>query len=216
MARQFAILGVGRFGRSVAETLISLGQDVLCVDENEERVQSLSHDFEHIVVADSTDAASLKALGISSVDVAIVGIGAVQNSLLTTVALKEENVPVVLAKAQDLRHGKMLEKIGADKVIYPEKDSGQRVAHNLVSSSILDFIELSPHFGLAEISVSKVFLGKMLKDSGIRQDYSLNVVAVRNGDDIVLPPPPDRIFVENDIIMVVGNNDDIKRLEEKI
>ncbi len=215
--KQYAVLGLGRFGFSVASTLYALGQDVLGVDIDEEVVQLHSHDLTHVVAADTTDEESLKAIGIRNFDVVIVAIGSndMQDNLMTTLILKELDVNHIVVKAVDLRHGRMLEKIGADKVVYPERDMGQRVAHNLVASNILDFIELSPNFGIVELSVPEKFINKKLVESGIREHYGLNVVAIRNGKDIFVPPSPDRIFIEDDILVVVGKSEGIRMLEKE-
>ena len=147
--KQFAVLGLGRFGTSVALTLHELGYQVLGVDSDEEIVQDLSHDLTHVVSADAADENTLRSLGINNYEVVIVGIGALEDNLLTTLNLKEMGVPFVAVKATSAVHGKMLEKIGADKIIYPERDMGKRVAHNLISSSIVDYIEMSNnHCGL--------------------------------------------------------------------
>ena len=214
VTKQFAVLGMGRFGIGLAETLTELGQNVLCIDIDENLVQAYSHCFDHIAAADTTDEESLKALGINNFDVTVVAVGNLQNSLLTTLALKELGIKKIIAKALNLKHGKMLEKIGADKVVYPERNTGQRLAHNLASSNILDFIELSPDFGIIELNLPQKLLGKMLKESKIREDFNLNIVALKNKDEITIPAPPDHVFMEGDILIAVGRNKDIKRWED--
>ena len=215
--KQFVVLGLGRFGFSVASTLYSLGQEVLGVDIDEDLVQLHSTDLTHVVSADTTDEESLKALGIRNFDVAIVAIGSsdIQDNLMTTLILRELGVKHIVAKAVDLRHGKMLEKIGADKVVYPERDMGKRIAHNLAASNVLDFIELSPNFGIVEMAVPQIFIGKNLIESKMRERYELNVVAIKNGEEMDVPPQPQRIFKENDILVVVGKSEGIRKLEQE-
>ena len=158
--KQFAVIGLGRFGVSVARTLFKGGYEVLAIDSNEERVQKISSEVTHVVQADTTDENALKALGIRNFDVVVVAIGEdVQANVLTTLLLKELGVNYIVAKAKNELHGKMLEKIGADRVVYPERDMGQRVAHNLVSTNVLDYIELSPDLSLVEVTTPKVLGG---------------------------------------------------------
>ncbi len=213
--KQYAVIGLGRFGSSVAITLYKLGYDVLAIDTDEERVQSFSNEVTHVVQADSTDEETLKALGIRNFDVVVVAIGDdMESNLLTTLLLKDLGVKYIVAKARNIQHGKMLEKIGADRVIYPERDMGQRVAHNLVSSNILDFIELSPNLSLVEFSAPKFLVDKTLAESDLRAIYSINVVAMKRGSEIIVPPRPNDKIEEGDILIVVGSNDGLRRLED--
>jgi trk system potassium uptake protein TrkA len=213
--KQFAIIGLGRFGASVATTLFRLGYEVLAVDSNEERVQKFSDEVTHVVQADTTDENALKAVGIRNFDVVVVAIGEdVQANVLTTLLLKEMGVPYIVAKARNALHGKMLEKIGADRVVYPERDMGQRVAHNLVSTNVLDYIELSPDLSLVEVTAPKMLMGQSLAEANLRAKYGINVVAVKRGDEIIVPPLPSEKIAEKDILIIVGGTTGIKQLEE--
>jgi len=213
--KQFAVIGLGRFGASVATTLHKMGYEVLAIDMDEERVQEFSNEVTHVVQADTTDEDSLKALGIRNFDVVIVAIGAdIQANILTTLQLKELGVPHIVAKANSRLHGKMLEKLGADRVVYPERDMGQRVAHNLVSSSVMDYIELSPDLNIMEISVPQTLVGKTLAGTDLRAKHGINVVAIKRGDDIIVPPRPSEKIMAEDVLVVVGNIKSIQRLEE--
>lgn len=146
MEKHFAVIGLGRFGTSVAMTLQSLGHEVLAIDSDAERVQKLSDQVTHVVQVDTTEESALMALGLRNFDAIVVAIGEdVQANVATTLLLKEIGVPYIIAKARNALHGKMLEKIGADRVVYPERDMGQRVAHSMVSANVLDYIELSPN-----------------------------------------------------------------------
>ncbi len=213
--KQFAIVGLGRFGTSVAKTLYQMGYEVLAVDADEARVQDFSDEVTHVVQADTTDEDTLKALGIRNFDVVVVAIGAdVQANLMTTLQLKEMGVPYIVAKAKNPLHGKMLEKIGADRVVYPERDMGQRVAHNLVSSNVLEYIELSPDYSIVEVTAPSALVGKNLVETDLRGRYEVNVVAIRRGEQLLVPPQPTEKILEKDVLFVVGANRGVQRLEE--
>ncbi|MCG8642985.1 MAG: TrkA family potassium uptake protein, partial [Desulfobacterales bacterium] len=150
--KQFVVIGLGRFGVSVARTLAKKGCDVLAIDTDEERVQALASEVTHAVQADATDEDAMKSLGLRNFDVAIISIGAdVHSSILTTILVKEMGVKHVVVKAQSELHGRVFTKLGADKIVYPERDMGARVANSLISSNVLDLIELSPDYSIAEI-----------------------------------------------------------------
>lgn len=212
--KQFVVIGCGRFGSSVAKTLYSLGYDVMAIDKSEDIVQHLNNSVTHAVQADATDEGALKALGIRNFDVAIVTIGQeIQSSILITLIVKELGVKYVVAKAQNELHGKVLYKIGADRVVFPERDMGVRVAHNLVSSNILDYIELAPDFSIVEVKADKNWNGKTLKDLNVRAKFGINVIGIKRGTDINISPAANDTINEDDILIVIGSNDDLQRLE---
>lgn len=212
--KQFAIIGLGRFGSSVAGTLYALGHEVLAVDSSEELVQRFSDQVTHVIQADTTDENALHALGLRNFDAVVVAIGEdVQANVATTLLLKEMGVPYIVAKARNALHGKMLEKIGADKVVYPERDMGQRVAHNLASNNILDYIELSPSLGLAEFNAPGLFVGRTIQDANIRSRYGVNVVAIKRYEDLIVPPQPTEVIREGDVLIVIGPTEGIQKLE---
>lgn len=213
--KQFAVIGLGRFGTSVARTLHDHGYEVLAIDCDPERVQRLSNEFTHIITADTTDERTLAEIGIRNFDTAVVAIGEnVQANILTTLQLKELGVHYIVAKAQNLLHGKMLEKIGADRVIYPERDMGRRVAHNLMSANVLEHIELSPHLGLVEVTTPKSLLHKTLAESDLRAKFGINVVAIKRGENLIVSPPAQEEITTNDVLIVVGSNTGIQQLEK--
>ncbi|EGO62398.1 potassium channel family protein [Acetonema longum] len=215
--KQFAVIGLGRFGSSVAKTLHQLGYEVLAIDSNEETVQKFADEVTHVAIADTTDANSLKALGIRNFDVVVVAIGEdVQANVLTTLVVKELGVHYIIAKARNELHGKMLEKIGADKIVYPERDMGQRVAHNLVSTNVLDYVELSPNLGLVEVRIPRKFIGQSLAEVNLRATYGVNVVAIKRGQQLIVSPRPDEKMNDNDILIVVGDTSGIQRLESNV
>jgi trk system potassium uptake protein TrkA len=211
--KQFAVIGLGRFGTSVAKTLSSLGYEVLAIDSSEQHVQAIANDVTHAVQVDARDEEALKALGIRNFDVVIVAIGEdVQSNILVTVTLKEIGVNYVIAKAKNNMHGKVLEKIGADKVVYPEKDMGVRVAYHLVTPNILDFIELSPEYSIAEVAAPAAFIGKSLGKLNLRAEYGMSVIAIKKKDTIIADPGADSVIEEKDILVFVGKNDALNRL----
>lgn len=215
--KQFVVIGLGRFGSSIAKTLYNLGYDVLGIDSDEEIVQSMSDSITHAVQADATDENTLKALGVRNFDVGIVSIGQdIQASILVTLILKEMGIKFVVAKAQNELHGKVLYKIGADRVIFPERDMGIRVAHNLVSSNILDYIELSPDFSIVEITAIPEWYDKTLKELDMRVKHGLNVMAIKRNEDVLVSPKADDVILKGDILVVVGQNKDIEKLEKHI
>ncbi|WHH59522.1 TrkA family potassium uptake protein [Petroclostridium sp. X23] len=212
----FVILGLGRFGKSVAKTLYQLGNDVLVIDENEETIQSMSECVTHAIAGDVTDENVLKACGIRNFDVAIVAIGGnMESSILVTVLLKEIGGNYIVAKAQNELHAKVLSRVGADKVIFPERDMGVRVAHNLVSTNILDYIELSPDYSIMEITVPKQWIEKSLKQLNVRVKYGINIMAIKNGNEINVAPKADNIIQQDDVLVIIGSNADIKKINEK-
>ncbi len=212
--KQFAVLGLGRFGTSVALTLHELGYQVLGVDNDEEIVQELSRSLTHVVSADVADETTLRSLGLNNYEVVIVGIGSLEDNLLTTLILKDIGVPFVAVKATSAMHGKMLEKIGADKIIYPERDMGKRVAHNLISSSIVDYIELSNNISLMSTNIPATLIGKNLIESNLRSRYNVNVVAIKHDGKTFINPNPHQVLEAGDEMIVIGEYENIKALEE--
>ncbi|NLP46516.1 MAG: TrkA family potassium uptake protein [Epulopiscium sp.] len=211
--KSFVVFGLGRFGLSVAYTLSEKGYDVLVVDQNEEIIQEISDYVTHAVQADATDLDTLKTLGIGNFDVAVVAIGSnMQSSIMTALLVKELGVKYVLAKAQNNIHKRVLEKIGVDRVVFPERDMGIRVANKLVSKNIVDFIELSSEYSLVETGTLPEWIGKSLKELNIRAKYGINVMAIRHGSEINISPNADVILHKDDILVVIGSNEDLSKL----
>lgn len=216
-SKQFVIIGLGRFGYSIAKTLYSLGNDVLAIDKDEDIVQEIADSVTHAVQLDATDENALRTLGIRNFDVAVVTIGDnIQSSVMATLLVKELGVKYIIAKGHSDLHAKVLYKIGADRVILPEKDMGIRVAHNLVSANILDYIELSEDYSVMEIQVLDEWAGKTLNELKLRRKYGINVMAIKRGDEVNLSPAADDIIEENDIIVAIGSAEDLSRLEGMI
>lgn len=215
MSQQFAVIGLGRFGSSVARTLYEMDYEVMGIDESEEKVNENIHNVTHAIVADSTDETALREIGIRNFDVVVVAIGVdIQASILTTLLLKEMGVKKIVAKAQNERHGQVLYKVGADRVVFPERDMGIRVAHNLISANVLDFIELAEDYSVAEVVVSANMVGKNLRQLDVRAKYGVNVIAIKSGDEFNIAPRPDDVIRASDVLVVIGNNKDLKAFEE--
>lgn len=213
--KQFVVIGLGRFGSSVARTLAQGDYNVLAIDSDEERVHDIAEDVTHAVQADATDLGTLKTLGVRNFDVAVVSIGEnVHSNILATLVLKELGVPFVVAKAQDELHGKVLEKVGADRVVFPERDMGIRIAHNLISSNVLDYIQFAPDYGIIEIVATDKMYGKTLVELQFRTNYGANVMAIKRGKDLHITPGALDKVLEDDILVVIGKNEDLDKLKD--
>lgn len=212
--KQFAVIGLGRFGTSVALSLSDMNYDVLAVDINEDKVHDISDRVYYAVQADAMEEQALKSLGIRNFDVVIVAIGhQIQANVLVTVLLKEMGVRKVVAKAQNGLHGKVLEKVGADMVVYPERDMGARLAHVLVSRNILDLINLSTDYSIIELSAPGEFVGRSLQDLALRKKYGVTVLALRRGEKVLISPAAGEKVNEGDVLVAIGRNDRLKKLE---
>jgi trk system potassium uptake protein len=215
--KEFAVIGLGRFGGSIVRTLAEEGMEVLAIDTNEERVNEFALVASHAVIGDSTDENVLKSLGIRNFDHVIVAIGDnIQSSILTTLMLKELGVENITVKAQNDYHERVLLKIGADRVVHPERDMGRRIAHNIVSNNVLDYLELSDEHSIAEIAASGKMTGKSVIDLDIRARFGINIVAIKRGKEIIVSPLATDIFQNGDILIVIGADDDISRFERKV
>ncbi|WDH81988.1 potassium channel family protein [Paenibacillus urinalis] len=212
--KQYAVIGMGRFGSSVAYALSEMGFDVLAIDRDEHRIQDISNVVTHAVSADSTDEEALRALGIRNFDVVVVAIGEdIQASILTTLILKDMGIQSLIVKAKSELHGKVLSKIGADKVVYPERDMGMRVAHHLASPNILDYIELSEEYSILEMKASSNIIGQNLLQLNIRARYGCNVIAIRKGTEMNISPDASDEIQPEDVLIIVGHKDDLTKLE---
>ena len=215
--RQFVVIGIGRFGASLAKTLYATGNDVLAIDKNEDLVQDIADYVTHAVQMDATDENALRTLGIKNFDVAVVSIGDnIQASIMVTLLLKELGVKYIVAKGSNDLHAKVLKKIGADRVVLPEQDMGNRVAHNLLSSSILDFIELSEDYSVMEIEVVDAWDNNTLKQLDLRAKYGINVMAIKNEKKVKVSPSAETILNSGDILVVVGSVEQLTKIEEAL
>ncbi|MDU0203104.1 MULTISPECIES: TrkA family potassium uptake protein [Paenibacillus] len=214
---QYVVVGLGRFGASISKELIKLGNEVLGIDKDEEAVDEMSHELTHTVVADATDEDVLKSLGVRNFDCAVVAIGDdIQSSILTAIVLKDLGVKKVVAKALSELHGKVLQKLGVDRVIYPERDMGIRVAHQLNSPNLLDYIEISKDYTIAELSVPKRLCGLTIKQLDPRAKYGCSVVAVNKQTGVIIAPTATDVVNENDVMVIIGTNDQIEEFESEV
>ncbi len=214
---QFVIVGLGRFGSSLGRELIELGHEVLGIDKDEETVQDMSSVLTYAVSADCTDEETLRSLGVRNFDCGVVAIGDdIQASILTAILLKDLGVKKVVAKAMSELHGRVLEKIGVDRVVYPERDMGIRVAHQLVSPNLLDYIELSKDYTIAELAVPKCLNGKSLSDLNPRARFGCSIVAINKPNGIIIAPSATDVLTERDIMVIIGTNDQIEEFEATV
>lgn len=212
MAKQFGVIGLGRFGGSLASTLAKMGHEVLAIDLDEDRVREMATTVTQAVQADATDEDTLRDLGLKNFDVVVVAMKAFEASIMVTLHLKELGVAKVVVKAASDVHGKILERIGADTVIFPEKDMGERVAYSLVSGSVIDHIELSEDISVVEIVVSKGLSGKTLRDLNLRNRMGLTIVAIKRNHNVNVFVSPDEPLREGDILVAVGPNEGVQKL----
>lgn len=203
-ADSVVVIGLGRFGRSVAESLVQLGHDVLGIDERPEIVQEMSAILPHVVQANTTNVEALRQLGVEDFRHGVVAIGSdLESSVLSVLALLELGVPDVWAKAVTDRHGKILEKTGAHHVIYPEKTMGERVAH-LVTSKLIDFIEFDDDFAIAKTRAPADVVNKTLAESELRRVYNVTVVGIKRPGEDFTYGQPDTLVRPGDLLIVAG------------
>ena len=210
--KQFLVAGLGLFGTSVAVTLQGLGYEVYAMDSDESLVQNLSTQLTYVVSGDASDRKTLQALPLEDIDVAVVAIGNVERNMMTTMLLKELGIKQVVSKAINNLHGAMLSKIGADKGVYAERDMGERVAHNLISAGVMDYIELSGEISVMSLPIPTEFIGKNLIEADLRRRYDVNVVAIKREGRTMVNPKAQEVFQPEDEIVVLGTHEGVKRM----
>ena len=210
--KQFLVAGLGLFGTSVAVTLQGLGYDVYALDSDESIVQDLSMQLPYVVCGDASDKKTLQSLPLEDVDVAVVAIGNVERNMMATMLLKELGIKQVVSKAINSLHGAMLSKIGADKVIFAERDMGERLAHNLISAGVMDYIELSSEISVMSLPIPTEFIGKNLIEADLRRRYDVNVVAIKRDGRTIVNPKAQEVFQPEDEIIVLGTHEGVKRM----
>lgn len=215
MKKQVAVIGLGRFGVSLANTLASIGHEVLALDIEEKNVQEVASRITHAVQADATKEAVLRQLGIGNFGIAIVTMSEIETSVLTTILLKKLGVRYVIARAENEIHGSILEKIGADKVVYPEREMGIMIAHVLTLGDVIDYIPVIAGYGVVKIASSPYFVGKTLSDLGFGQHgkWEVAVLLMQRKQDVIVSPRSTEIITPEDVLVVGGSWD---RLEELI
>lgn len=208
--KSFAVIGLGQFGKTLAETLAEANCDVLAVDFKEENIQEIEEKVTYAVRADVREPGILKSLGVQNVDVAVIAVSEnMEASITATMQAKELGVPFVMAKAISGLHGRILRKIGADEVIYPEQAMGLRVARNLMSSGFLDVFELSSEFSIAEFKIPEEWIGKSLRDLKVREHYHINIIGMKLDENVRVDINPDELLPDNSTIIAIGKNKDL-------
>lgn len=214
--KQFAVLGLGQFGTVLACELHNLGHDVLVIDKNEDKVNKIAGSVTHAIQGDITNEDVLRSLGFDNFDEVIVASSqSIQSSLMACLMLKEQGVKHLVAKASTPLHGKVLAKIGVDKVVFPESDMAAKLAQSMTSTSIIDYIELSDDFNIAELGVPAFITGQTLLKADLRAKFGLNVLAIIRGKETNLSPQASDILHENDMIVVIGNKNAINTFDAK-
>ena len=218
MKKQVAVIGLGRFGSSAAAELYQMGHDVLAVDLEEKNVQEMLGHVTYAVRADATNESILRELGIQNFDVAIVAIGSnIQSSIMTTVLLKDLGVPFLVTRAMNELHGNTLERIGADKVIYPEQEIGKRLSHIGFEPGVLDYMEITANYGITKLRPPEHLVKHTLEEvgfAGARDKYGIAVLAIRRGREYLLVPSKDEEIRPGDILIIAGNNEQLGKLHE--
>lgn len=213
--KSYVVIGMGRFGTEVARELCRQGCEVLAIDMDQDSVARVSGDVTHAVVADSQDKEVLRALGVAEMDCAIVAIGSdLSGSVLTTMNLKELGVPKIICKAHNDTHRRVLEKLGADRVLIPEQEQASRLARSLSAPNVLDYIELSEEYGIVEVPVPDSWAGKTLRDLNVRAKLGVNILAFRRDSKMNVSPAADFAIRAGDVAVVLGDNQALKKVQK--
>ena len=212
----YVVFGLGAFGYSLAETLGDSGYEVMVVDKRNDPIQTISDKVTYAVKADVTEPGELESLDICQFDVAVVAFTQDMNaSIMAAMYAKESGIPKVVAKAVTDIHGTILQKIGVDEVIFPEREMGVRVAQNLIAGGVVDILELSDEFSLVEIHVPASWAGHSLRSLDVRGKYNLNVIAIKDGEEVVMNLDPDQVLSEQQMLVVMGDNASLDQLLER-
>ena len=215
--KSFAVIGLGQFGMTLAVTLAESDCDVLAIDDKEENIEEISEKVTYAVKADVREPGILKALGVQNVDVAIIAVAEnLEASISATMQAKDLRVPFVVAKSMNSLHGRILDKIGADKIIYPEQSMGLRVARNLMSGGYLDVFELSAEFSMAEFSMPVSWIGKNLVDLNVRERFHINIIGIKQGENVTVDLDPSEPLPDNCSIIAIGKNKDLNASREEL
>lgn len=214
ISKSYAVFGLGRYGRAVAKELIDNGAEVIAVDSNDKIVEELVGEFPICKCADVTEREVIKQLGISNVDVAVIAIaGQFEASVMATMLCKEAGVGQVIVKCSSEMHRTILEKVGADIVVLPEKESGVRLAKNILSSGFFDIANISEDISIIELKAKSEWIGKSLKELELRKKYSINVIALSKNGNVEIALQPDTVIEENMKMIVIANKKEIYRLK---
>ncbi|MCR5214232.1 MAG: TrkA family potassium uptake protein [Eubacterium sp.] len=216
MNKTFAVFGLGRFGKKMALSLYEMGADVMVVDRSAELLEKISNQVTYAIEADLKDAEDIKGLGLENTDVVVVAMGSdLTSSIMSVMVSKEVGVPYVVAKASDERMGAILQKVGADKIIYPEEETAARTARKLMSDNFLEFFDIDDNLCLLEMYPKKEWVGKNLIELNLRASYGVNVVAIKNNNEMRSYIDPKKALKEDDQLLVIAEKDDLKKLGRK-
>ena len=214
--RQIVVIGLGRFGTRAARTLYQLGHDVMAIDLDDKRVQALTGIVTYAVRADATDEVTLKELGVDNFQFAIVAIGRnTEASIMVTVLLRDLGIGVIVSRAQSELHGATLLRVGANDVVYPERDMGANLAHDLFLPGVQAYMELTSSFGISRVEVPAKYVEQSLKSSGfsnVRDKYGVVILAIQRRDDVILNPDEDEVLREKDVLLIAGTDDRVARV----
>ena len=217
MKKLIAVIGLGRFGTALATELSRRGSEVLGVDINANIVNEMSETLTYCVQADCTDENTVHNLGLNTMDIVVVSIGEIHSSVMVVLFLKEMGVPYVIAKATNDIHSRLLMKVGVDRVVFPEKDMGVRMAHSLMNPSAKEYIELSGEYGMIECAVPRAWADKSLKDLAIRNKYNVNIMGIRDkSGKLNITPDADRPLLKSDILVILGDAVSLEKLEREM
>ena len=216
MKKQVVVVGLGRFGSSIAQELYQAGHDVLAIDLDEKKVQDALGEVTYAVRGDATSETLLKELGVQNFDVAVIAVGSdIQASILVTVLLKGLGIPFIIARSSNQLHGNTLERIGADKVVYPEQETGRRIAHVEFHPGVIDYMDVTSNYGITKMRPPENLIKHTLEEAGLsgpRDKYGLAVLAIRRGRECILVPSKDEEIRPGDILIVAGNAEQLGRL----
>lgn len=214
--KKFAVIGLGNFGFHVARALYEDGNEVIAIDTDKARVQAIGEFSTEAVVMDSTDKDALKALGLETMDAAIVSTGTkISTSILICLHLQEIKVPKILAKALDDDHAKILKRVGATEIIHPERDMAKRIARSLSTPNVLDYIPLADEFDLVQVGPPREFIGKSIRDLNLRAKFNVHIIAIKElvPENFILVPPPTFVVKDSDILIMLGKTENIKKMK---
>ncbi len=211
--KQVVVIGLGRFGSSLARTLVERGYEVLGLDTDMKRVEEVAEFATQAAQLDATDEEALREMGVRNFDVGVVAIGGdIKSSILVTLLLKRLGVQTVICKAQDDLHGEILEKVGADRVVYPERDTGIRVAHALTATNLVDYLEVMPGFGIAKLVVPPGFAGKELGQLDLKGNFGITTLILRRGSELIVNPTRSEVLGRGDVLVLAGRDEKLEAL----
>jgi trk system potassium uptake protein len=214
MSKQYAVIGLGRFGGRVVEMLAKAGHYVLAIDKSPEKIAYYSDIATHAVEADTTNESVLKDLGIHNMQTVVVGIGDdIQANIMTSMILKELGVAYIISKARNSIHGNILKKIGINKIVFPERDSGTRVAHNLISHRVLDYVDLSDSLGIIEMVAPPPFINKTLNQIDCRKHFNATIISIKRNKNLLNIPDEDVMILDGDVLIITGSNKALNKIE---